>query len=129
MKINWKNPKTEIEFVFLTMLLWRDIYRNKLSRKSDSKYFAYVKEFTEFCPLCQYYGNCKKCCLSGNINSDDYMPCTLFFLWIGYFDVVFTTGESNHKYPFNPIDFCNKYAKEIFGRCRDKYLDLLGVDK
>lgn len=61
--INWKKPETELEHIYLTMLLWQDIWLNNYKHKSYSKYYKYVKKFFGDCPVCQYHPNCNKCCL------------------------------------------------------------------
>ena len=62
--INWRKPTTELEHVYLSLLLWNDIYINKLSGKIDSKYFIYIKNMKFICPLCEFYNfNCSKCFL------------------------------------------------------------------
>lgn len=65
--INWKEPKTYIEHLYLTILLWQDIWINEYSEKDESKYYVYVAQMKDTCPLCEYLNKyhyrCKHCLL------------------------------------------------------------------
>lgn len=79
-KINWQEPKTELDHVYLTLLLWHDISRNDYSRKTLSKYHKYVVRMEENCPLCEYYKNCGNCfLLVGEVSC--YEDNSMFQLW------------------------------------------------
>lgn len=68
-KINFKNPKTELDYLILCSELWHDIYINKYTDKSESKYYKYIYDFTGDCPLCEYNElGCKTCILSDSDN-------------------------------------------------------------
>ena len=54
-KINWKEPKNELDNVILTMLFYYDIWKNKYQFKHGSKYYKYVSCMSYACPLCNYY--------------------------------------------------------------------------
>ncbi len=51
--INYKKPKERVDYIFLAALLWHDIWKNRLNKKSDSEYFRLAKEMSNECPLCE----------------------------------------------------------------------------
>jgi len=55
LKINYKEPTTYIDFLTLTMLVWYDIYTNRYTSKTYSKYYQYISNMFNGCPLCQYH--------------------------------------------------------------------------
>ena len=130
MKVDIHNPKTEADYVYITMLLWFDIYKNNYISKIESKYFCLVKYLISQCGCCAYISktfadyssnfpnySCKNCFLSSYNCEDGEYKCGLWSNWI-------------HSYNwFNSSIDSRKYAKEIYNRCRDRFYDLCDLDK
>ena len=105
LKINYKEPTTYIDFLTLTMLVWYDIYTNRYTSKTYSKYYQYISNMFNGCPLCQYHKvdssitAIKRCC--NCILDSCYDNNSICQKWT---DIL-------HNYNYN------RYAKEIYEIC------------
>lgn len=104
LKINYKQPITELDHVVLTMLLWLDIWKHKYKKKQRSKYWKYVCFIYNWCPLCNYYlKKCKDCFLN---------DCRTFKSFYAYW----SRGKING-------------AKEIYFKCKEKARELIDAKR
>ena len=99
--INIKNPATELEHVYLALLLWQDIWINKFIYKIESKYWINARHMIAACPLCMIY-DCHRCIL------DD---CNKF------------CSTYNEFYKYNN----NGAAYKIYLACLKKYNELKSI--
>ncbi|MCK5450224.1 MAG: hypothetical protein KAI70_00510 [Candidatus Omnitrophica bacterium] len=77
MNVNWQYPKTEIDYLVLASLLWKDIADNGYENKKESKYWKYVWAMKSRCPCCDFYENCRSCPLG-----EGYRYCeTIYQEW------------------------------------------------
>lgn len=124
LNINWKKPKTKLDFLFLAMLLWRDIYKNNYTRKYQSKYWSIVKIMSGDCPLCE----------SKNLFFETFSGCYgLCCLYDTYCDN--TTGGdgsyfakwNNSLYVLEPWEKPSQYSYMIYKRILKEIIEKVTI--
>jgi len=135
LKINWRYPKTELEYNFLSMLKWRVVYR----LESDSGLFdrdlvksidVALDSMLSNCANCEYYAitynyrsvDCDLCCLKVLISQSEYVsfgredlrPC-------GYYAVYNSLPKNRREKA--------QYSYMIYKRLQNKVLELIEVEK
>jgi len=108
LKIDWQKPKTELDHVVLTMLVWYDIWKHGYTIKYDSKYWAYIKNKVGTCPLCAYYFVCKKCFLPQCLKADNN-PYGKWYEW------------DDKKGAKRIYLLCKQKAKELINEYKEYY--------
>lgn len=125
LNINWREPTTELEHNFLSMLLWRDMWSNRYGVKEHSRYYYLSNTHKSNCPNCSFYiskkideDNCsyfecgKNCCLIIPTTDIGYLPCDYYF-------------KFSNKIILDWED-PNQYAYMIYRRLQNKVLELIG---
>lgn len=113
MKVNINDPKTEADYTYLCMLLWRDIWKNNYTLKSHSKYFIkyFIEDMSGDCPRCEFHDindiGCDKCILSNGTRS-----CDIFYQWLYE----------------RAIEEKKQYAYQIYSICLDRFNVLRGKE-
>jgi len=103
----------KIEIIKNTEMLWIDMWKNKLSDKSQSAYYQSVKLYKNSCGLCEVnrpngveYVNCTTCIL-GNIKKES---CYYYYEWLD-------TGDA--KYACRIAWNVRKYRRQLEKKLQD----------